>query len=64
MSLMASDPNQGNLSDTEQDLIRDYVRANLDGRFDFVLWREADTSDSEDDVSISICSMRLNFADR
>ena len=63
MSLMASDPNQGNLSDTEQDLIRDYVRANLDGRFDFVLWREADTSDSEDDVSLLICIMHPESAD-
>lgn len=49
MSLMAADPNQGSLSEVEQDFIRDFIRANLDGRFDFVLWREADTSDSEDD---------------
>lgn len=49
LSLMAADPNQGFLSDTEQDLIRDFVRANLDGRFDFVPWRDAETSDSEDD---------------
>ncbi|ETN42991.1 uncharacterized protein HMPREF1541_02149 [Cyphellophora europaea CBS 101466] len=48
-SLMAADPNQGNLTDTEQDLIRDYIRSNLDGRFDFVLWREMDTSDSDSD---------------
>lgn len=47
--LMAADPFDGALSEGEQDLIRNYVRANLDGRFDFVLWREADTSDSEDD---------------
>lgn len=49
LSLMAADPNQGSLSEVEQDFIRDFIRANLDGRFDFVLWREADTSDSEDD---------------
>lgn len=48
-SLMAADPNQGNLSETEQDLIRDYVRTNLDGRFDFVLWRDVETSDSDSD---------------
>lgn len=48
-SLMAADPNQGNLSDTEQDLIRDYIRSNLDGRFDFVLWRDIETSDSDSD---------------
>ena len=49
MFLMAADPNQGWLSEGEQELIRDYIRMNLDGRFDFVLWREAETSDSEDD---------------
>ena len=49
MFLMAADPNQGSLSEVEQDLIRDFVRTDLDGRFDFVLWRDAETSDSEDD---------------
>lgn len=49
LSLMAADPIEGSLSDVEQDFIQDFIRANLDGRFDFVLWREAETSDSEDD---------------
>ncbi|KPI41239.1 uncharacterized protein AB675_8004 [Cyphellophora attinorum] len=49
LSLMAADPNQGNLSETEQDLIRELIRTSLDGRFDFVLWRDADTSDSDSD---------------
>lgn len=48
LSLMAADPDN-DLSEMEQDVIREFIRANLDGRFDFVLWREADTSDSEDD---------------
>lgn len=48
LSLMAADP-ESDLSEMEQDIIREYIRANLDGRFDFVLWREADLSDSEDD---------------
>ncbi|EXJ81032.1 hypothetical protein A1O3_07320 [Capronia epimyces CBS 606.96] len=48
LSLMAADP-EYDLSETELDIIREYIRANLDGRFDFVLWREADPSDSEDD---------------
>ena len=49
LSLMAADPNQGQLSEVEQELIREFIRDSLDGRFEFVPWREADTSDSEDD---------------
>lgn len=48
LSLMAADP-KSDLSEMEQDIIKEFIRANLDGRFDFVLWREADVSDSEDD---------------
>jgi len=48
LSLMAADPDS-DLSDSEQDMIREFIRANLDGRFDFVLWRDAELSDSEDD---------------
>lgn len=48
LSLMAADP-EYDLTEVEQDIIREYIRAHLDGRFDFVLWREADPSDSEDD---------------
>ncbi|OCT51026.1 hypothetical protein CLCR_08334 [Cladophialophora carrionii] len=46
--LMAADPDF-DLTEETQDMIREYIRANLDGRFDFVLWREAELSDSEDD---------------
>lgn len=49
LSLMAADPTSGNLTETEQELIRDYIRANLDGRFDFLLWRDVDTDDSDSD---------------
>lgn len=48
LSLMAANPDF-DLNETEQDLIREYIRTNLDGRFDFVLWRDAETSDSDDD---------------
>ncbi|KAJ9607779.1 hypothetical protein H2200_007857 [Cladophialophora chaetospira] len=48
LSLMAADP-EFDLTEENQEMIREYIRANLDGRFDFVLWREADLSDSEDD---------------
>ncbi|KIW91872.1 uncharacterized protein Z519_07842 [Cladophialophora bantiana CBS 173.52] len=48
LSLMAVDPDY-DLSEETQEMIREYMRANLDGRFDFVLWREADPSDSEED---------------
>ncbi|KAK5411053.1 hypothetical protein LTR06_005943 [Exophiala xenobiotica] len=48
LSLMASSQ-EYDLSDSEQELIREYIRASLEGRFDFVLWRDAETSDSEDD---------------
>jgi hypothetical protein len=49
LSLMAADPISGSLSDTEQELIRDFIQSNLDGRFDFLLWREADTDESDSD---------------
>lgn len=48
LSLMAVDPDY-DLSETEQEIIQEYIRTNLDGRFEFVLWREAELSDSEDD---------------
>ncbi|KIW19812.1 hypothetical protein PV08_00387 [Exophiala spinifera] len=48
LSLMAAHPDY-DLTEAEQDLIREYIRANLDGRFDLVVWRELETSDSEDD---------------
>ena len=48
LSLMAADPDF-DLTEDNQEVIRDYIRANLDGRFEFVLWREADLSDSEED---------------
>lgn len=48
-SIMAADPVHGNLTETEQELIRDYIRSNLDGRFDFVLWRDVDSSSSDSD---------------
>ncbi|KIY00539.1 uncharacterized protein Z520_03202 [Fonsecaea multimorphosa CBS 102226] len=48
LSLMAVDPDY-DLTEETQEMIREYMRANLDGKFDFVLWREADPSDSEDD---------------
>ena len=49
LSLMAADPADGYLSETEKELIREFIRSTLDGRFDFVLWRDAETSDSDDD---------------
>ena len=49
LSLMNADPNQGNLTEEEQEVVRDFIRTNLDGRFDFVLWRDADDSDSDSD---------------
>jgi hypothetical protein len=49
LSLMAADPNQGNLTEHEQEFIRDFIRTHLDGRFDFVLWRDIDDSDSDSD---------------
>ncbi|OAL39350.1 hypothetical protein AYO20_01220 [Fonsecaea nubica] len=48
LSLMAVDPDY-DLAEESQEMIREYMRANLDGRFDFVLWREAEPSDSEED---------------
>ncbi|RMZ87543.1 hypothetical protein DV736_g5232, partial [Chaetothyriales sp. CBS 134916] len=49
LSLMAADPDEGNLSDKERELIRGFISSTLDGRFEFVLWREAETSGSDDD---------------
>jgi hypothetical protein len=49
LSLMAAEPLQGSLSEVEQALIRDFIRSTLDGRFDFMLWREVETSESESD---------------
>ena len=49
LSLMAADPEHGWLSETEQDFVRGVAKATLDGRFDYVLWREAETSGSEDE---------------
>ncbi|KAH0831639.1 hypothetical protein AYO21_01836 [Fonsecaea monophora] len=48
LSLMAVDPDY-DLAEESQEMIREYMRANLDGRFDFVLWRDAEPSDSEED---------------
>lgn len=46
LSLMAS---AVDLSEDEQSSIREMLKTRLDGRFDFVLWREADPSDSDSD---------------
>jgi hypothetical protein len=48
LSLMASDV-EHDLSEDEQNLIREILKAKLDGRFDFVLWREAELSDIDSD---------------
>lgn len=48
LSLMAQDP-EYDLSETQQTIIRDVLRTTLEGRFEFVLWREADLSDSEEE---------------
>lgn len=48
LSLMAAHP-EFDLSEAQQEKIRDLIRTRLDGRFDFVLWRDGDTSDSEDE---------------
>jgi hypothetical protein len=48
LSLMAADPSY-DIPEENLEMIREYIRSNLDGRFDFVLWREADPSDSDDD---------------
>ena len=47
-SLMAAEV-EYDLTDEEQSLIRDVIRDKVDGKFDFVLWRDAEPSDSEDD---------------
>jgi len=48
LSLMAGDMDY-DLSDEEQTFIRDLLKEKLDGRFDFVLWREAELSASDSD---------------
>jgi hypothetical protein len=48
MSLMAVDPDYG-LQQNDLEMIRDWIQGTLGGRFEFVFWREADTSDSEED---------------
>ena len=48
LGVMAGD-SEYDLSEEEQTFIRDLLREKLDGRFDFVLWREADPSDSDSD---------------
>jgi hypothetical protein len=48
LSLMASDV-EHDISEEEQGFIREILKTRLDGRFDFVLWREADPSDSDSD---------------
>ena len=48
LSLMASDV-EHDLSEEEQNLIREILKTELDGRFDFVLWREAEPSDIDSD---------------
>ena len=48
LALMAASP-EYDLAELEEEFIQDYIRSNLEGRFDFVLWRDADSSDSEDE---------------
>ena len=48
LSLMAADPLY-DLTEENQEMIREYIRNNFDGRFDFVLWRDAELSDSDED---------------
>lgn len=48
LSLMASDT-EHDLSEEEQNFIREILKTKLDGRFDFVLWREAEPSDIDSD---------------
>jgi hypothetical protein len=48
LSLMASDV-EHDLSEEEQNFIREMLKTRLDGRFDFVLWREAEPSDIDSD---------------
>lgn len=48
LSLMASDV-EHDLSEEEQNLIREILKTELDGRFDFVLWREGEPSDIDSD---------------
>ena len=48
LSLMAQD-SEYNLSEEEQELIRDVMRDRLDGRLDFDLWREDESENSDDD---------------
>jgi hypothetical protein len=48
LSLMASDV-EYDLSEEELIFIREILKTRLDGRFDFVLWRDADLSSSDSD---------------
>jgi hypothetical protein len=48
LSLMASDMDY-DLEEEEQLFIREILKTRLDGRFDFVLWRDADSSGGESD---------------
>jgi hypothetical protein len=48
LSLMASHV-EYDLSEEEVGFIREILKTRLDGRFDFVLWRDADPSDSDSD---------------
>jgi hypothetical protein len=48
LSLMASDTDY-DLEEEEQLFIREILKTRLDGRFDFVLWRDADSSGGESD---------------
>ncbi|KAK5104978.1 hypothetical protein LTS08_001251 [Lithohypha guttulata] len=48
LSLMAVDQDFA-LSEEEQRLIVEAMKVQVDGRFDFVLWRELESEDSEDD---------------
>jgi hypothetical protein len=48
LSLMASDT-EYDLTEEEQNFIRELLKTKLDGRFDFVLWRDPDPSESESD---------------
>ena len=48
LSLMASDADY-DLTEVEQSVIRDQLKTKVDGKFDFVLWREAEQSESDSD---------------
>jgi hypothetical protein len=48
LNLMSQDA-EYNLTDAEQELIRDILRSKVDGKFDFDLWREDDEENSDYD---------------